>query len=171
MTISLGIQMPASVTAQYLLEGAAYALEQCGLLLADANLLYRGGSNASTVVLAAFAREELGKYKILLKLRKEVLNGKHLTEKYVKTYCRDHEQKQKEGMASISLKDPLVGTLIRTTTRAPRPAAKNGKRQTIKLRNYAARKPSVSPKTGTSGAYLHFTLNPWVSAGGKGLHK
>jgi hypothetical protein len=103
MTISLGIQMPASVTAQYLLEGAAYALEQCGLLLADANLLYRGGSNASTVVLAAFAREELGKYKILLKLRKEVLNGKHLTEKYVKTYCKDHEQKQKEGMASISL--------------------------------------------------------------------
>ena len=29
-----------SVTAPYLLEGAAYALEQCGLLLRDANLLY-----------------------------------------------------------------------------------------------------------------------------------
>jgi AbiV family abortive infection protein len=123
MTISLGIQMPASVTAQYLLEGAAYALEQCGLLLADANLLYRGGSNASTVVLAAFTREELGKYKILLKLRKEILNGKHLTEKYVKTYCKDHEQKQKEGMASISLKDPLVGTLLRTTYASATPGS------------------------------------------------
>ena len=29
----------ASVTSEYLLEGAAYALEQCGLLLRDANVL------------------------------------------------------------------------------------------------------------------------------------
>jgi hypothetical protein len=36
--------MPASVTPQSLLEGAAYALEQCGLLLRDANLLYRNGN-------------------------------------------------------------------------------------------------------------------------------
>ena len=31
--------MSASVTPQYLLEGAVYALEQCGLLIGDANLL------------------------------------------------------------------------------------------------------------------------------------
>jgi len=30
--------MPASVTPEYLLEGAACALEQCGLLLRDANV-------------------------------------------------------------------------------------------------------------------------------------
>jgi len=48
--------MPAgSVTPEYLIEGAAYALEQCGLLLRDANLLYRSGSYASAVALAAFA--------------------------------------------------------------------------------------------------------------------
>jgi hypothetical protein len=35
--------MPVSVSPQYLLEGAVYALEQCGLLLRDANLLYRNG--------------------------------------------------------------------------------------------------------------------------------
>ena len=38
--------MPASVTPEYLLKGAAYALEQCGLLLRHANLLYRNGSYA-----------------------------------------------------------------------------------------------------------------------------
>jgi hypothetical protein len=38
--------MPASVSPRYLLEGAVYALEQCGLLLRNANLLYRNGSYA-----------------------------------------------------------------------------------------------------------------------------
>ena len=65
--------MPAaSVTPEYLLEGAAYALEQCGLLLRDANLLYRSGSYASAVALALFAQEELGRWKILRKLRTQV---------------------------------------------------------------------------------------------------
>jgi hypothetical protein len=31
---------PMTVTAHFLLEGAVYALEQCGLLLRDADLLY-----------------------------------------------------------------------------------------------------------------------------------
>jgi AbiV family abortive infection protein len=50
-----------AVTAQFILEGSEYALEQCGLLLRDANVLYRNGSYASAVVLTAFAREELGR--------------------------------------------------------------------------------------------------------------
>ena len=50
--------MPAaSVAPRYLLEGAAYALEQCGLLLRDAIVLYRNGSYSSAVALAALARE------------------------------------------------------------------------------------------------------------------
>jgi AbiV family abortive infection protein len=61
--------MSTSVTPQYLLEGAAYALEQCGLLLRDANSLYRNGSYSSAVALALFAREELGRYQTLLELR------------------------------------------------------------------------------------------------------
>jgi len=57
-----------SVTPQFIMQGAAYALEQCGRLLRDANALYRSGSYASAVVLTAFAREELGRYRILLDL-------------------------------------------------------------------------------------------------------
>ena len=67
--------MPTSVTPEYLLQGAAYALEQCGLLLRDANSLYSCGSYASAVALAAFAQEELGRWEILRKLRKQVLAG------------------------------------------------------------------------------------------------
>jgi hypothetical protein len=55
-----------SVSPQYLLEGAVYALEQCGLLLRDANLLYRNGSYSSAVAVALFATEELGRWSILL---------------------------------------------------------------------------------------------------------
>ncbi len=39
-----------------LLKGTFCALEQCGLLLRDTNILYRSGSYPSTVVLTAFAR-------------------------------------------------------------------------------------------------------------------
>jgi AbiV family abortive infection protein len=65
------------VTPQYLLEGAIYALEQCGLLLRDANIMFRSGSYASVVVLAAFAHEELGRSSILFNLRREVIAGKN----------------------------------------------------------------------------------------------
>jgi hypothetical protein len=54
-----GEKMP--MMPQYILQGAAYALEQCGLLLRDANLLYRNDVHANAVVLTAFAREELGR--------------------------------------------------------------------------------------------------------------
>ncbi len=68
-----------TVSAAYLLKGAVYALQQSGLLVRDANILYRAGSYASAVVLATFAREELGRWKLLLKLRREVIQGKKLS--------------------------------------------------------------------------------------------
>ncbi len=44
------------MSPEELLKGTFYALEQCGLLLRDANILYRSGSYASTIVLAAFSK-------------------------------------------------------------------------------------------------------------------
>ena len=52
---------PEAATADYLLRGTVFALEQCGLLLRDARILCEAGSYASAVVLTAFAREELGR--------------------------------------------------------------------------------------------------------------
>jgi AbiV family abortive infection protein len=96
---SFGSEMPSTITPQFLLEGAILALEQCGLLLHDANVLYRGGSYASAVVLTAFAREELGRYTILLDLRKEVLTGKEFTIEEIQDRCDDHVTKQQAGNA------------------------------------------------------------------------
>jgi AbiV family abortive infection protein len=99
--------MSSPVTPQYLLEGAVYALEQCGLLLRDANTVYRSGSYASTVVLAAFAREELGRSRILFDLRKQVIAGKKFTVEEIREHCEDHVTKQRAGMLS---------TVMRTVT-------------------------------------------------------
>ena len=95
------MNVPTSVTPEYLLKGAAYALEQCGLLLRDANSLYSCGSYASAVAVALFAREELGRYRILLDLRTQVLGGGHLTIENIQKRCRDHVTKQEAGMLSI----------------------------------------------------------------------
>jgi AbiV family abortive infection protein len=113
--------MPASVSSEYLLKGAAYALEQCGLLLRDANLLYRNGSYASAVALAAFAQEELGRYRILLELRREVVGGDRLTIKQIQTRCGNHVRKQEAGMVSIVTRadrDTGVGKVLQTRMRA-----------------------------------------------------
>jgi AbiV family abortive infection protein len=107
--------MPTSVTPDYLLQGAAYALEQCGLLLRDANVLYRNGSYASAVVLAAFAHEELGQYGILIDLRKQVLTGGSLTIEDIQDHCDDHVRKQRAGMLSTVMKtdkDTVLGKLL-----------------------------------------------------------
>jgi AbiV family abortive infection protein len=110
--------MPAAwVTPEYLLKGAAYALEQCGLLLRDANLLYRNGSYANAVVLAAFAREALGQWEILRKLRKQVLAGGTITIKDIQDACRDHVDRQRAGALSTGMmadNDTQLGKLIRT---------------------------------------------------------
>jgi AbiV family abortive infection protein len=122
--------MPAaSVTPEYLLEGAAYALEQCGLLLRDANLLYQSRSYANAVVLAAFAQEKLGQYDILLCLRRTVLSGGSVTIKEIQTRCGDHVRKQEAGQMSISTRadrDSSVGKLHQTLESA-KPGSKEWK--------------------------------------------
>jgi AbiV family abortive infection protein len=113
--------MSASVTPEYLLEGAVYALEQCGMLLRDANSLYRSASYATAVALAAFAREELGRWRILLDLRREVVGGKNVTIEAIKDRCDDHVTKQKAGMLSFTMRadrESGLGRLLRSRMEA-----------------------------------------------------
>src|SRR5262245_7312944 len=88
------------VDSAYLTKGAYLALEQGGLLLRDANCLYRSGAFASAVVLAAFAREELGRAGILLDLRANVIAGEVVTPTQIKQSCEDHVTKQKWAVLS-----------------------------------------------------------------------
>ena len=107
--------MAESVTPEYLLKGAVYALELCGILLHDAALLYRGKAYASAVVLAAFAREALGQWRILLEARKEAIAGSAFTLADIKARCGNHVEKQKAGMLSLTMqpdRDTGAGRLI-----------------------------------------------------------
>jgi|SRR5260221_5216622 len=106
------------VTSQYLLKGAVYALEQCGLLLIDAVSLINQKSYSSAIVLAAFAREELGRSRILTNFFDEtVKNGKSITIKKINKTCEDHVVKQHWGQLSTTLRfknDSGIGKLIMT---------------------------------------------------------
>jgi AbiV family abortive infection protein len=54
------------LSARDIIEGSFYAMEQAGLLIDDAAALYAQGKWPSSLVLAVFALEELGKAEILL---------------------------------------------------------------------------------------------------------
>ncbi len=108
-----GEKMP--VTPQFILKGAWYALEQCGLLLRDANVLYRSGSYASTIALTAFAREELGRSSILLDLWRRASAGEAITTAQIKEDCDNHVTKQEAGMLSLTLRgdrDSGIGKIL-----------------------------------------------------------
>jgi AbiV family abortive infection protein len=91
------------VTPEYLLKGYAFALEQCGLLLHDAVLLYKNRSYSNAVVFAAFAREELGRSQILLNLWRKRRDGAPVTIEDIEKACEDHVAKQRAGMLSMTL--------------------------------------------------------------------
>jgi AbiV family abortive infection protein len=136
------------VTPQYLLEGAAYALEQTSFLLRDANILYRSGSYASAVVLAAFAREELGRSSILLDLRRRALvGGETFTTSQVQKACDDHVTKQRAGMLSLTLRtdrDTGLGKLLRARMENP-PQSPEWKKVDAELKRIDATKTRRTP--------------------------
>jgi AbiV family abortive infection protein len=93
------------VTKEFLVKGAVYALEQCGLLLLDAVALVDQKSYSSAIVLAAFAREELGRSRILINFFDEIVkNGKTVTLEDINKVCKEHVDKQKWGQVSIVFK-------------------------------------------------------------------
>ncbi len=92
------------MSPEVLLKGTFLALEQCGLLLRDANILYQNGSYASTIVLAAFAHEELGRHRMLLDFWRRARSGKGtFTAVQIKKACDDHVTKQREGMSGTTI--------------------------------------------------------------------
>jgi AbiV family abortive infection protein len=104
----------AVVTKEFLLRGAAYALENSGVLLRDAVTLFDQGSFASAVVMALFGREELGKYRLLRQLYETVAAGgtvpiEELTKKNGPLF--DHTAKQEQATLSI-VRRPEPGTRL-----------------------------------------------------------
>jgi AbiV family abortive infection protein len=93
------------VSAQFLLEGAVYALEQAGRLLYDAHLLYKNQRYGSAIVMALFSREEIGRYQLIRKLRKGMVKtGGVVTTDEIDRACDDHVMKQKLGHLGLLIK-------------------------------------------------------------------
>jgi AbiV family abortive infection protein len=93
-----------TVSAETLLQGAWYALEQSGRLLTSAALVCDHGDKSTALVLSMFGREELGRSTILRQLAKRVTEGEHLSPKYVQAACKDHPKKQASGALSTTLR-------------------------------------------------------------------
>ncbi len=111
------------VIAQFLVEGAIYSLEQSGVLLRDSVTLYKVGSHGSAVVLAAFGREELGRYIILKDLHRGVVrDGKEVTRDDIAAACEDHVTKQERGRLSTvqrAMRGSGLGELMHKTLVSP----------------------------------------------------
>ena len=90
-----------NVAADVLLKGAWYSIEQCGCLLRDAVTLYSKQRYAGAVALALLAREELGRYRILLELWRKAVNGKPVSVGNVRAASDDHVIKQRAAQLSV----------------------------------------------------------------------
>jgi len=93
----------ATLDATDLLHGAFYALEQGGRLLHDAVSLWNQHRYSSAVVLAVFAREEIGRFKILLQERDEALRSGPRSVQDVRKLVNDHKEKLRTAPAGMSL--------------------------------------------------------------------
>jgi AbiV family abortive infection protein len=87
------------------------------------------GSYASCIVLAAFAREELGRSSILLDLRGRALGGEIISIDQIRDACEDHVTKQRAAMLSTVLqadRDSGLGKIMlaKMTNDPPSPARK-----------------------------------------------
>jgi AbiV family abortive infection protein len=89
------------VSERFLLRGAWYALEQCGLLLQDSVAFYERRRHGTAVAIAMMAREELGRTRILIGLAAEVHDGRVLDLKELESAVHDHVVRQTAGQLSI----------------------------------------------------------------------
>jgi AbiV family abortive infection protein len=164
-----GVHMPKQVlTAQFFQQGIAYALEQCGLLLRDAGLLYDQGSYATAVVLAAFAREELGRSRILFDLFQEASKGKQISLEDVTKACADHVDKQEKAQLSTVMRGPrdsAIGKLLLAVMKC-HPQSEEWKKAKAELgeleKRLAMRTPDDRHETRESALYVDAKPNGWA---------
>lgn len=136
------------VTERFLLEGIFYAAEQAGLLLRDALITYTNKSYSTAIVLAAFAREEIGRASILGMFRKRIVNkGKAVTLDEIQTACEEHEIKQQFSQIAIGERgDPATMKMLQDL------GEMNPKSDEYKAAHAEAWKVLTSKKKRASGA-------------------
>jgi AbiV family abortive infection protein len=90
------------LTADDFLHGAFYAAEQAGLLLHDAVHMWQRGRHSTAAALAVFAREEIGRYRVLLDARLETMKAEpYLTSEDVAKRCKNHVEKIRRAISGV----------------------------------------------------------------------
>lgn len=97
-----------SLTAEFLLQGAFFALERAGQLLQDAKLLYDHERYASSFALAVLSREETGRSAICVEKCRLTLNGQTVTVELLRSETKPH-------VAKILASQELVGVPVSIT--------------------------------------------------------
>jgi AbiV family abortive infection protein len=100
------------ITLRLLLNGALFALEQCGRLLEDAVILFEHSRHATAAGVALLAREELGRHRILLDYWRK---RQAVTAAEIRKACEDHAAKQASGAGSLTYRadrDSQLGKLL-----------------------------------------------------------
>jgi AbiV family abortive infection protein len=103
------------VSADVLLRGSLCALQQCGLILGDAVVLFRQERFSTATGLALHGHEELGRYKILLRFWEQSMSGSPVTRHELRDACKEHVDKQQAGQLSQMFEgqtDSIYGKLL-----------------------------------------------------------
>ncbi|HWO01246.1 MAG TPA: AbiV family abortive infection protein [Blastocatellia bacterium] len=152
-----------TVTAETLLQGAWYAMEQAGRLLEGAAVVADNGDAITGAVLAMFAREELGRSNILRTLADRVKAGEAFDEKDVRDACDDHVRKQSSGAVSTTLRtEPPSGidsALRKLLSSAPSSAEWKTAKQVADLATSAKRKHNPKTRHAMRTSSLYVDLN------------
>lgn len=92
------------IAPETLAEGALRALEHAFRLADDAFLLLERQRWSSAVVLAVFAREELGRYLILAQHARQAAGGGRITVRMIRKSYEDHEAKLRRGFTATTIR-------------------------------------------------------------------
>jgi AbiV family abortive infection protein len=96
-----------------------------------------------------FAREALGRWQILLDLRREVISGAKLTIKDIRHRCENHAAKQRAGTTGLTIRTDTgsrLGELLQTrTATAATPASKEFKETSDQLKKIGQKKNKRTP--------------------------
>jgi len=91
------------IAADRILEGAYYSMEQAGHLVSDAALLYERERWASSVVLAVFSMEEMGKSEELFRRALAAQTGGPQVRNQIMDGLSDHRRKLSFGRGPLTI--------------------------------------------------------------------
>jgi AbiV family abortive infection protein len=97
----------------FLLFGAFFAAEQSNRLIVDANRLYDLESYGTSLALGAFSREEVGRARLLLRNRQDILQSRRVTLKSLRRQLASHVGKLKAALhpANVHVSLPMLGEI------------------------------------------------------------